>query len=1058
MFWVVFAWLVLAQNACLAREDEITFSVPSDNHPIGVSSQSITYWQVGQYEILHLTGPAYIKQGNFSASANEAVLWVEKPNPSSNQQAKKVIVYLEGQIVIERDRNFGTEVALPVEERSGKSDRMVDERWLGRLYTQYTVDLNQSVEPLTNRAIPEIFERSKQALQAGTTSSVSQTGWMTAAPQDQTPVVVSPHTGVVQPIPDRNQQPSFGTAVPDEGQSIDMRRPIQDSAPDASRPRSPFRVQITGRDGGSLPSFKLFTNPNNPNEQIGMGMGGFRITIESPAISQLQAFQQDRQKEVILLADNIVQWQVTHSDGSQNRQVYLEGNVVFAKDRRIINAEKMFYDIERQRGTILDADMLTPIQSYNGLVRMKADIVQQLDENNVQAYGSALTSSRMGVPRYWLQSGNLAIERTESALSDPQTGFPLFDSISGEYLAEDEYFAEGRANRVYIAGVPVLAWPRFRTSLNNPDLYLQRFSLGNDRIFGTQVRTGWNLYQVLGWQQPANEEWIGVVDYLSRRGLAYGTERRYQRDSFLGFPGEVSGFFDTWFIRDQGRDFLGRGRFNLLPETSNRGKAIGRHRHQFESGWQLKGEFGYLSDRNFLEQFYQRQWDRDKDATTGILLERNAGTQSFNILADYQINDFFTQTSWLPRGDHFILGQSLLADRAVWHGRTHIGYGRMRVASTPLNVAEQLVFDPLAWEADAQGVRFGTRQQLDFPVQLGPVKVVPYLLGDLSFWQQDLLGNDAFRALGQTGIKASIPFWRADPTVQSDLFNVNGLAHKVSFEVEALYAESTLDLDRLPLYDPLDDDAQEHFRRRFAFNTFGIIPGQDVPLQYDERFFALRSGMQRYVSAPSMEIADDLALIRFGARQRWQTKRGLPGRERIIDWITLDTHTTLFPNANRDNFGSDLGLFNYDFNWYVGDRFAIVSDGFLDFFSQGLRTVSVGGRYGRPDVGTLNLKYRMIEGPISSNIITAFSNYRMSDKWGFSLGGQFDFGEAGQIGQFFDVVYVGESFLWQIGGNYDFGRDNLSFRFGFEPRFAPRPRVFRPGGSPIPPASSRFLE
>ena len=31
-----------------------------------------------------------------------------------------------------------------------------------------------------------------------------------------------------------------------------------------------------------------------------------------------------------------------------------------------------------------------------------------------------------------------------------------------------------------------------------------------------------------------------------------------------------------------------------------------------------------------------------------------------------------------------------------------------------------------------------------------------------------------------------------------------------------------------------------------------------------------------------------MTVFRLAARQRWQTKRGIPGRERIVDWITLD--------------------------------------------------------------------------------------------------------------------------------------------------------------------------
>jgi len=91
-------------------------------------------------------------------------------------------------------------------------------------------------------------------------------------------------------------------------------------------------------------------------------------------------------------------------------------------------------------------------------------------------------------------------------------------------------------------------------------------------------------------------------------------------------------------------------------------------------------------------------------------------------------------------------------------------------------------------------------------------------------------------------------------------------------------------------------------------------------------------------------------------------------------------------------------------------------------------------------------------------VLTAIGTYRLSDKWGLKGGAQVDFGDVGSIGQRVGVVYIGESFLVELGLNYDASRDNLGFRFGFEPRFLPKSRLFRPGGVSIPPASSRWLE
>ena len=1046
--------LLLGSTACFAQQ--VTFKRPDLQSSISVAASQATRWQQGHYEVLHLLGDVQIRQQGITASGNEAILWVEIPADSSvanGSTPHKIIAYLEGQTVVEVSAD-------------GPSDRIVDEKWLGRFFTNATVDLNLNTRPLGDGSEPAIFSRAQKALAAGLDGSVVPAGF--ATPQQS--VVVDPATGAIQtvtPSQTSNGEPVFQPPGLMGGQSmIDPNSnaapiPVQTS-PRSTAPgsnRSPFKINITSRDSTVAPNAKSFKNPQNANEFVTVAVGGIRIAINSPDIYNQPFFQGDRDPKLYILADNMVNWQFQLPDGSKRDQFYLEGNVVFAKGSRTIYADRMFYDADAQRGTILDAEVLTTVPDYAGAVRLKAEVVEQYDENNLQAFGSAFTSSRLGVPRYWLQSESVAIQGIPRRAVDPATGLPKIDPETLQQEIESEYFLDAQSNRVFLGGVPVFAWPRLRTSLSDQTMYLERLGVNNDRIFGFQLNTGWNMYQLFGIRQPPKgTNWVGILDYLSDRGIAFGSDFEYERDSLFGVNGPAKGHYKSWFINDDGLDFLGLDRRDLVPEKDNRGRIWATHQHDFGPGFRLRGELGYISDRNFLEQYYEREWDTQKDATTGLWLERNQGTQSNNLTADLQINDFFTQTSGI-KYDQFVLGQPVFNNRGVWHSHTHAGYLRMRQANAPTDPVDLAKFDPLGWEADVDGFRVGTRHEIDFPQQFGPFKVIPYGIGDVTYWQEDLTGNDLTRAYGQIGIKASLPVWRVNPSIQSVLWNVNGLAHKVNFDLDAFYADASQDLTDLPLYDQLDDDSQEHFRRRFAFDTFGILPGDDVPLKYDERYFALRSGMQGYMTAPSTEIADDLAIIKLGVRQRWQTKRGLPGRERIIDWMTLDMQTILFPDSQRDNFGNaDFGMFDYDFRWHIGDRFSVVSDGFADFFSQGLRTVSVGANIGRPEVGNAYVGYRMIEGPISSNILSASMTYRMSDKWGVKLGGQVDFGETGTIGQTINAVYIGESFLWQFGTNYDVSRDNLGFRFGVEPRFIKNGRLFRPGGVPVAPAGSRWLE
>jgi hypothetical protein len=473
--------------------------------------------------------------------------------------------------------------------------------------------------------------------------------------------------------------------------------------------------------------------------------------------------------------------------------------------------------------------------------------------------------------------------------------------------------------------------------------------------------------------------------------------------------------------------------------------------------FQLTGELGIISDRNFLEQYYELEWDTFKDATTGLELKRFVDNSSLSLSADARLNEFFTQTEG-ARADHFLFGQPLLFDRLTWHEHTQVGYARMRVAEPPVNAEEVAAYSQLPWEAEVEGIKAATRHELDLPLELGPTKVVPYVLGEAAFWGQDVNGTEVTRLYAQAGVKASLPMWRADPTIRNELLNLSGLAHKVVFEAEAFYAEADQNLDRFPLYDPLDDDPTEAFRRRMAVNTFGQPLGTFVPQRFDERYLALRSNLQGDIASPSTEIADDLMEVRLGVKQRWQTKRGLPGRERIIDWIVLDLDAVLFPDPGRDNFGEAIGLIDYDFQWHLGDRFTLLSDGFYDVFSDGLQQTTFGALISRPEYGNVYVGVRSTEGPITSTLLTGSLSYRMSEKWIATAGASWDFGPTGNIGQTVALTRVGESFLVKFGINYDASRENLGIAFLVEPRFLPNSRLGRVGGVQIPPAGALGLE
>jgi hypothetical protein len=694
----------------------------------------------------------------------------------------------------------------------------------------------------------------------------------------------------------------------------------------------------------------------------------------------------------------------------------------------------------------LDAEAITSIPGYQGIVRLKADVLQQVASGNFRAFDAAVTTSRLGVPRYWLQSEQLTLTDRARTSTDP---------VTGQAVLVRDPFASSANNFLYFCSVPILYWPRFSTSLENPSYYVRGIKFTNDSAFGTGVLVDWDLFQLLGIENvPKGVDWELSTDYLSDRGPAFGTTSRYRLPGLCGLPGPVNGYYDSWFIRDSGLDRLGNDRIDLPPETSNRGRWLLQHRHHLPNGYEFIAELGWLSDRNFLEQYLENVWDQDPDPNTGVRLRKYRYNNLFDFSANVQVNDFFTETEYLPSLDHYLMGGSLLHDHLTWSAHNRISYAKLNVADPPVNPAEAAQQSPIPGEFEREGAIISTRQELALPIATGPVKLVPFVSGEAAYYGEAVDTQSLTRLLGQAGVRASLPMSRVDPTIQSSLLNVRGLAHKLEWTAEYFYADSNTNLEELPLYDALDDNAQEQFRRRFIQDTFGGV----LPLRFDPRNYAFRQGMQRWVASPSETIADDLQQVRLGLHQRYQTKRGLPGRERIVDLLQFDVDMLFFPEAERDNFGESLGPTTYDMRYHIGDRFTLLSDGYFDFFSDGLSSVSAGIRTSRPGASDWYVGLLSLEGPISSTVFRTALDYRLNEKWIFSGGMTYDFGQTGNVGQAIGLTRIGESLLVRVGMNVDSGRDNVGVGFSVEPRFWPTPRLGQLGGKLIPPPGVEGLE
>jgi hypothetical protein len=1049
--WCLAGWLLTAM-ACASGASiasaEVVLPQPSPNASIRIRADRANRWTQGGYEVWMLRGNCQIVQDQLAARGENAVLWVLRAPPLGEQDSR-VLAYFEDDVVVEHRPRDGQHL------ESGRAPGLVQDRqWFGRFYTstEVHVEIDASVTGFVPEVTPALYQRGLAAWDVAPAGSVAQQAASPTGRRDpESPQVQAVHQRAEPPRPGGDIQPAqfVGPSIPGVARPTARRILI----------RSRGNVRMQGR---------VFPSPDG-RETVAVVTSGVNVVVDG--IENVSGLIGER---LDIEADRIVIWTAAldsldlsgESSGQRLQpkdaplEFYIEGNIVFREGDRVIYADRMYYNVPRRSGMILNAEILTPAPGYPGLVRLKSEVLQQVDEQNFRAFRASVTSSRLGVPRYWFQAESVEFQDRQRPLVDPVTGVVMVDPETGDPAIEHEYLATSRNNFVYVAGVPLFYWPVMATNLETPSFYLDQLRIRNDNVFGFQIYPDFDVYQVLGIRNaPSGTKWTFSPDWLSDRGFALGTDFRYDRFGCFNVPGPVRGDFEVWGIQDSGLDNLGLDRRQVAPPSKDRGRLFWQHRHDLPWGLQFTGQTSWISDRNFLEQYYPLQWSEGSDELTALELKQYWGSQTWSVYGSARLNDFFSQTEWLPRADHFALGVSPL-EHFTWFAHTHVGYGQLRTAEFPPAGSEPPQ-DPLPWETDLlgnpfdqrRGVRAATRHEIGLPLSLGPLRVVPFALGELAYWGQDREAVEVQRAYGQVGVRGSVPFWSVNPGVRSLLWNVNGIAHKVTLDAEFFWAGANEQVSRLALYDPLDDDATEHFQRRFIDNIYGGV----LPPEFDARYYALRSGIQRWVTSPTTEIADDLTVLRTGLRQRWQTKRGAPGSERIIDWIVLDLEGSFFPEADRDNFGETVGLLNYDFRWHLGDRLTLLSDGFADLFPEGLRSFSVGGMIGRPLRGSLYLGYRSIQGPIDSDRVMAAVNYRMSDKWILNAVGAYDLTENWNLGNSISVTRIGESMLIRLGAHIDRSRDNVGIGVAIEPRFTGG-RISQVGGVPVPPVGAFGLE
>ena len=270
--------------------------------------------------------------------------------------------------------------------------------------------------------------------------------------------------------------------------------------------------------------------------------------------------------------------------------------------------------------------------------------------------------------------------------------------------------------------------------------------------------------------------------------------------------------------------------------------------------------------------------------------------------------------------------------------------------------------------------------------------------------------------------------------MHSEFFNLNGLFHKIVLSGNYYNARSDVPYTQLPQLDRLNDDTTDQALRdiRPWEPMFNLGYGQllaSSPL-FDPQRYAIRNLIMSRI-----DTRDTVEVLQMDLRQRWQTKRGLPGAQHIVDWMTLDLSASYFPNSARDNFGYGFAFLKYDWLWHIGDRTSLFSDGWYDPIPHGPRIYTFGATTNRPDGTQFSLSYRQLD-PLNSRNVLATMSYSFSPKYSFTLATGYDFGNNIQFNTFM-VTRTGTDVQVSLGLTYNSVVNTLNFTFTIFPNLLP---------------------
>ncbi len=706
--------------------------------------------------------------------------------------------------------------------------------------------------------------------------------------------------------------------------------------------------------GGSLGFYAdkivLREGQNEGDESVLALLGGVNVAYQFPGGQQGLSLR--AQNAVVLLAPGALGRVAGRSvQAGDVRGVYLEDNVIATDGQYTVRAPRVYYDLERNKAVLLEAVFYTWDVNRQVPIYVRAKQIRQESLTSWSANGALLTTSEFAKPHFAIAADQVTFRQQAGAGGKADYRFAAADGT------------------LQWGDVPVFYWPKLAGNVGTiQDMAVPRVNAGFSRQDGAVVRTTWDLFSLAGQQPPDGVKLLGRADYLGKRGPALGINLDYDLPRMFG---QLDGYT---VLQDHAEDEIGE-RQEISFDGDTRGYMLLRHRQYLRDEWELSLEVSHVSDETFLEEYFQDQAELSKPYETSIYLKKLEEDRAFTFLAQADTMPFTPQLTTLqapgytvektPELGYYRSGVSLWGDRLTYSSETRLSRLRINAGEdspskrgfTPeqsqilFGIPATTTFDAARRAMGVPGasvLRADTRHEIQSPLQMGEINVVPYAAGRVTAYDDDFKEfageDDNVRLWGTVGVRAATQFSKVYDGVDNRTLDIHRLRHIV---------EPRLDV----------------------FGSVSTVNPEDIPV-YDTDVESLHEGLG----------------LRVGAHNVLQTQRGGPGRWRSVDWLSLSTDL-VFRSDDTDVTTKIARFFSYrpeyspggdhfhsEMMWMVSDALAAVGEIVYSFEDDLVPLWRVGLSLQQTPRLSFFLDYSDIDA-LTSRLLTYGFNYELTRKY-----------------------------------------------------------------------------